>query len=154
MQDAIRVRRGGPTDAVVVMEFNRQLAWETEHLALEPAVLEAGVRAVLADPRLGEYWLAEAGGEVVGQCSVTYEWSDWRNGVFWWMQSVYVASIWRRRGVFQALMEEVRKAAQAAGAIGLRLYVERENGVAQAVYRRQGFKETPYRLFERTFGVD
>jgi ribosomal protein S18 acetylase RimI-like enzyme len=152
MQDAIRVRRGGVADAAKVIEFNRQLAWETEHLALDPATLDAGVRAVLADSRLGEYWLAEGGGEVVGQCSVTYEWSDWRNGVFWWMQSVYVASAWRRRGVFQALMEEVRREAQAAGAIGLRLYVERENGVAQAVYRRQGFMETPYRLFERALG--
>lgn len=152
MQDAIQVRRGVPADAAVVMEFNRRLAWETEHLALEPAILEAGVRAVLADPRLGEYWVAEAGGEVVGQCSVTYEWSDWRNGVFWWMQSVYVASAWRRRGVFQALMEEVRREAEAVGAIGLRLYVERENEAAQAVYRRRGFVETPYRLFERPLG--
>ena len=145
----------------MVTEFNLRLAWETEHKRLDPGVVGAGVAAVLGDARKGIYFVAELapgaegpegggpGSRVVGQCSVTYEWSDWRNGDFWWLQSVYVAAPWRRRGVFQALFEHVRQAAAAAGAVGLRLYVEENNEAAQATYRRHGMTRTAYQVFER-----
>ena len=154
----VTIRPARPTDAAVVIDFNLRLAWETEHRRLDPGVLGAGVAAVLADIRKGVYFVAEAGGgsggepaRVVGQCSVTYEWSDWRNGDFWWLQSVYVDADWRRQGVFRALFDHVRAAAVASRAAGLRLYVEENNVSAQATYRRHGMHPTAYRVFEIEF---
>jgi ribosomal protein S18 acetylase RimI-like enzyme len=107
------------------------------------------VEKALADPARGRYFVAEAGGEAVGALLVTTEWSDWRDGWFWWIQSVYVARERRGRGVYSALHEHVRAAALASGeVIGLRLYVERENARAQRLYRRLGMAETYYRLYE------
>ena len=101
------VRAATPADAPLVIEFNRRLAEESEGKTLDPAVLGPGVRAALADPRKALYFLAEAEGSVAGQMMVTYEWSDWRNGWLWWIQSVYVRPEARRRGVFRALFEHV-----------------------------------------------
>src|SRR5262249_21771908 len=101
----LTIRRSRPADAAVVADFNRRLAEESEGKTLDGAALAEGVRAVLADPARGLYFLAERGGEVVGQLMVTYEWSDWRNGWIWWIQSVYVRADARRQGVFRALYE-------------------------------------------------
>src|SRR4051794_30784856 len=103
------LRRAVPADAPVVVEFNRLLAQESEGKALDPAVLSAGVAAALADPARGLYFLAEQDGQVLGQILITTEWSDWRNGWFWWIQSVYVRPEARRRGVFRALFEHVEQ---------------------------------------------
>lgn len=144
------IRRATPADAGVIVEFNRLLAWESEHKRLDPAVLLAGVRAVLADPHKGFYTVAERDGEVVGQVLVTYEWTDWRNGWYWWVQSVYVRADARRGGVFAALYRHLEAAAEADPAvIGLRLYVERENAAARAAYRKLGLAEEPYFLMGR-----
>src|SRR5262245_58293927 len=119
---SLTIRRGQPGDAAVVTEFNRRLAEETEGKALDAAVLAAGVAAVLADPARGLYFLAESGGEVAGQLMLTFEWSDWRNGWMWWIQSVYVRKDFRRQGVFRALYEYLERAArQDLGVVGLRL---------------------------------
>src|SRR5688572_24082339 len=124
----LHIRRATPADESVVAAYNAALAWETERKRLDPEILGAGVRAVLADPAKGFYTLAELAREVVGQVMVTYEWSDWRNGWFWWVQSVYVREDARRHGVFRALFTDLRKRAEAdPTVIGLRLYVEREN---------------------------
>ncbi|MBX9579938.1 MAG: GNAT family N-acetyltransferase, partial [Gemmataceae bacterium] len=93
---SLHIRRATPADAPVVADFNAALAWESEGKRLGPAVLAAGVAAVLADPAKGFYTLAERAGEVVGQVLVTYEWTDWRNGWYWWVQSVYVRADARR----------------------------------------------------------
>lgn len=144
------LRRGTPADAAVITEFNRRLALESEGKALDVETLAAGVAAVLADPGRGLYFLAEAGGAVVGQLMVTTEWSDWRNGWFWWIQSVYVREDARRQGIFRSLYEHVREQADRDGTvIGLRLYVEQENQPAQWTYQRLGLKETGYLLLER-----
>lgn len=146
----IVVRRAGPGDAAVVAEFNRRLAEETEGKALDPAVLRAGVEAGLADENKALYFVAEEGGAVLGQLMLTREWSDWRNGWMWWIQSVYVRADARRRGTFRALYRHVHGAATAdPGVIGLRLYVERENGRAQQAYERLGMARTGYLVFER-----
>jgi ribosomal protein S18 acetylase RimI-like enzyme len=113
-------------------------------------VLTAGVEAGLADPGKACYFVAEDGGTVVGQLMVTYEWSDWRNGWIWWVQSVYVRPDYRRRGVFRALYRHVHQAAVAErGVVGLRLYVEQDNHRAQEVYRRLGMERTRYFVLER-----
>jgi GNAT superfamily N-acetyltransferase len=144
------IRRATPADAAVIAEFNRLLAWESEQKRLDPDVLAAGVRAVLADPHKGFYTLAERAGEAVGQTLVTFEWSDWRNGWYWWVQSVYVRADARRGGVFGAIYRHLEAAALAdPTVIGLRLYVERDNARAQAVYRRLGLADEPYFLMGR-----
>jgi GNAT superfamily N-acetyltransferase len=132
------------------VEFNRLLALESEHKVLDPAILEAGVAAVLADPGRGRYFVAEGEGGMMGQLMLTTEWSDWRNGWFWWIQSVYVCAEARRQGVFRALYEHVEGLArQDASVVGLRLYVEEENLHAQETYLRLGMERTGYLLLER-----
>jgi GNAT superfamily N-acetyltransferase len=144
------VRRAGAADAPVIVEFNRLLAQESEGLALEPGPLQAGVAAALADPHKGLYFMAELDGTAVGQTMVTFEWSDWRNGWMWWIQSVYVRPEHRRRGVFRALYDHVRRAAADDPAvIGLRLYVVEHNHAAREVYTRLGWQSTGYHVLER-----
>jgi ribosomal protein S18 acetylase RimI-like enzyme len=144
------VRRAVPADAPVVVEFNRCLALETEAKTLDPDVLSRGVAAGLADPHRALYFVAEEAGTVVGQVMVTKEWSDWRNGWIWWIQSVYVRADWRRRGVFRLLYEHVHRSAAAdLEVIGLRLYVEHENHAAQETYLALGMERTGYLVLER-----
>lgn len=148
----LRIRVAGPDDAERIALFNRRMARETENRELNSARLGEGVRALLGATTLGRYFLATAeedGHEVVvGQLMITYEWSDWRNGAVWWIQSVYVAPEWRRRGVYRALHRHVRRRAREEDAVGLRLYVERDNAVARAAYRTLGMEESRYVLYE------
>jgi ribosomal protein S18 acetylase RimI-like enzyme len=143
------IRPATPADAETIASFNEAMALETEGRSLDPSTIRAGVRGLLTRPDLGFYLLAEEGGAAVGQLMITFEWSDWRNGVFWWIQSVFVKPEVRGRGVYRALHERVREmAVEAGGVCGFRLYVEKENAVAQATYRRLGMHETRYVLFE------
>ena len=152
MEDQLKIRAALPTDTPVLVEFNLRVAMETEGKRLDLGVLTSGVNAVLEDSTRGFYLVAEISGKVVGSLMVTTEWSDWRNGDLWWIQSVYVHPESRKQGVFKALHEETReRAVNSAGVCGCRLYVERDNTSAQAVYARRGFKETNYKLFEDLF---
>jgi GNAT superfamily N-acetyltransferase len=146
----LTLRRATAADEAVLVAFNAALAWETEHKRLRPEVLTPGVRAVFADPAKGFYTVAlDERGEVVGQMMVTFEWSDWRNGWFWWVQSVYVREDARRGGVFRALYREIeRQAAADPGVIGLRLYVEEDNARARATYAAMGMTPTTYGMME------
>jgi GNAT superfamily N-acetyltransferase len=145
-----RVRRATSDDVAIVVEFNRLLALESEDKALDPALLTPGVRQALADDHKGRYFLAEVEGQIAGQLGVTYEWSDWRNGWFWWIQSVYVRPEFRRRGVFRALFQHVRDAATSdPEVIGIRLYVETDNHAAHRTYQSMGLEWTTYQVMER-----
>ena len=146
------IRQAAPADAPIVVEYNRRLAKETEGKALDLTVLAAGVAAALADPaRKGPYFLAVDGAHVLGQLQLTYEWSDWRNGWFWWFQSVYIRSEDRRRGVFRSLYRHVADLARRdPDVIGLRLYVERENHAAQRTYRELGMEQLAYLILEQS----
>ncbi len=146
------VRRAVAGDGDRVVEFNRRLAEESEDVVLDPAVLRPGVEAALRDPARSLYFVAEDGDRVVGQTMVTFEWSDWRNGWIWWIQSVYVEPAARERGVFKALHRRVEEEARAAGAVGLRLYVLDRNTRARAVYARLGMEDAGYRVLETMFG--
>ncbi|HEX8851979.1 MAG TPA: GNAT family N-acetyltransferase [Pyrinomonadaceae bacterium] len=154
--EEIAVRRADERDVDALVEFNRAMARETEAKELDADILRAGVRGLLAEPRHGFYLVAErrASGddtraEVVGSLMVTYEWSDWRDGLFWWVQSVYVSPRLRRRGVYRRLYQHVKElAAGDASVRGFRLYVERDNLVAQRTYEQLGMEETHYKLYE------
>jgi ribosomal protein S18 acetylase RimI-like enzyme len=143
------VRRATSADAVCLIDFNARMALETENLTLDRATLEAGVRAILEDSAKGFYFVAEIDGRVVGQLMITFEWSDWRNGNIWWIQSVYVLPEYRRRGVFRAMFEHVEHEARGAGVVGLRLYVEQHNAAAQGTYQRLGMSLSHYQLMEK-----
>jgi GNAT superfamily N-acetyltransferase len=143
----LTIRAATPADEEVVARFNAALALESEHKQLHEPTLRAGVRALLADRHKGFYTLAERGGEVVGQTLITFEWSDWRNGWYWWIQSVYVRADARRAGVFRALFAHLKaKALADTEVIGLRLYVERDNDRARRTYTELGMIEEPYFL--------
>ena len=152
MQNQVKIREAVRADVDTLVEFNLRMAKETEDKQLDTKVLTAGVNAVFENRAHGFYLVAEVDGKIAGSLMVTTEWSDWRNGVFWWIQSVYVASAFRRNGVFRALYGKVReRAGKSEQVCGCRLYVERENDSAQATYSRLGMTETNYKVFEELF---
>jgi GNAT superfamily N-acetyltransferase len=145
------VRPARPSDRPTIVEFNRLLAIETERKVLDPETLDVGVARALAEPDRLRYWVAELGEPVriAGQAAVTREWSDWRNGWLWWLQSVYVAARDRGQGVFTALFRRIREEAFAQpDVIGLRLYVENANAPAQRTYQALGMNPAPYAVYE------
>jgi GNAT superfamily N-acetyltransferase len=142
------IRAATLADIPALLAWNTAMAWETEHKRLDPVVLERGIAGVFEQARRGFYLIAEREGVAVGSLLVTYEWSDWRCGDFWWIQSVYVAPDARRGGVFRALYAEVERLARSARAVGLRLYVETDNRRAQATYADLGMQECHYLMYE------
>ncbi len=152
----IAVRPAHRRDAETLVAFSTALAWETEGRSLDEDRLRRGTLAVLESESKGFYLVAEAhdgaSDSVIGQLLVTYEWSDWRNGTFWWIQSVYVAPAWRGRRVYKLLHGCVVKRARSRPDIcGIRLYVEETNKTAQMVYTRVGLQPSTYRVFEQDF---
>ena len=146
------IRDATPADRATIAAFNARMAEETEGKALDPDVIGPGVGAALEDPTKGRYWVATVDGEIAGQIMVTYEWSDWRNGMLWWVQSVYVPRRFRRQGIFSALYKHVESIARADENVrGLRLYVENSNERAQNIYRALNMTQ-PYLVMESLFG--
>ncbi|MCA9054945.1 MAG: GNAT family N-acetyltransferase [Planctomycetaceae bacterium] len=149
MNQGIQIRAAIACDREVLVDFNCRLADETEQKTLDRDTVTRGVQAALDDPNKARYFVACDGERVVGQVMHTWEWSDWRNGVFWWLQSVYVHPDYRGRGVFRRLFEHVRELAQGdPEVVGLRLYVEQENSPAREVYRKLGLVEPGYHVLE------
>lgn len=148
----ILVRSARREDADLIAKFNSAMAWETEQKRLSADVVSRGVSALFDRQGAGVYFVAEVQARVVACLMVTYEWSDWRNGQFWWIQSVYVHPDYRRQGVFRALYNHVARVARKDPEVcGLRLYVERDNRAAQATYEQLGMDATPYLIFESEF---
>ena len=147
----LQIRPATVADLDFIASGNVEMALETENLRLDAAVLREGVLALLEARAPGAYWIAELDDVVVGQLLITFEWSDWRNAMVWWIQSVYVSPAARQHGVFRALYAHVREAARAAGAGGLRLYVDTTNARAQQVYAALGMNGDHYRVFEAMF---
>jgi ribosomal protein S18 acetylase RimI-like enzyme len=143
------VRPAQEGDLETLVEFNQALARETEDRELSAQTLRSGVRGLLAQPQYGFYLVAQDGQTVAGGLLVTFEWSDWRDGVYWWVQSVYVRPEHRGQGVYRALYEAVKARAAAQSEVrGCRLYVEQENLRAQAVYKKMGMRPTGYQVYE------
>ena len=148
----VSVRPASTADVDRLVEFQIAMAQETEDKGLDVNKLRAGIEYLLEHPDEGFYLVAERDGDSAGSLMVTFEWSDWRNGRFWWIQSVYVDAAHRRQGVYSALHDAIREKAQAdPQGCGIRLYVEVENVGAQATYRQLGMSETHYRLYEEEF---
>lgn len=152
--DSTIIRPANKGDLATLVDGNLHLASETEALTLQPELVTNGVAHLLAHPELGHYWIAERDGHTCGQCMITTEWSDWRCAPMWWFQSVYVWPEYRRQGVFAALHQHVLTAAQKSGVAELRLYVERDNQVAQRTYSKLGMTGGHYRVFEQSVGQD
>jgi GNAT superfamily N-acetyltransferase len=149
MPDEVQVRIAELKDIETIAELNTAMAWETERKQLNPSTIRRGIRAVLDDSDYGFYVVAEENGDVVGCLLITYEWSDWRSGLFWWIQSLYVRPAFRHRGVFKQLHDFVKaQALRRPDVCGIRLYVEQSNHVAQDAYDRIGMKPTTYQMYE------
>lgn len=145
----MQIRLARRSDAAAMVEFNQAMALETEGKRLDTAVLTAGVESVFGDEKKGFYVVAEETSGIIGGLMVTYEWSDWRNGWFWWIQSVYILPEHRGKKIYCKLYEFVKELAQTNGNVcGFRLYVEKENVNAQRVYEKLGMEETHYLMYE------
>ncbi|WP_029247275.1 GNAT family N-acetyltransferase [Schlesneria paludicola] len=146
------IRAAEHADWKAIADFNSRLALETEGKRLAPETIEAGVRALLSEPRHGRYFVACSGDRIVGQMMHTREWSDWRNGEIWWLQSVYVSPDHRRHGIFRTLYRHLEQMAELdPGVVGIRLYVERENAKAIEAYKSLGLVDAHYAVMETIF---
>ena len=146
------IREASPDDATWIVDFQQAMALETEGKTLDESRITAGVDAVLGSPDKGFYIVAEIDGTVVGSLLITYEWSDWRNATFLWIQSVFVDANHRRQGVYTAMHNHVLALAEADDALcGVRLYVERTNTGAQQTYKRLGMDHSHYDMYEIDF---
>ncbi|MDC1097069.1 GNAT family N-acetyltransferase [Gammaproteobacteria bacterium] len=144
------IRSACTDDISDIAQFNIAMAQETEERQLDPETIQSGVSGVIQNHAHGFYLIAERDQVAVGSLLITFEWSDWRNGTLWWIQSVYVKPEHRRTGVFKALYDTVIARAQAAKSVrGIRLYVEQENLDAKSVYQKLSMQKTPYQMFER-----
>jgi ribosomal protein S18 acetylase RimI-like enzyme len=145
----IDYREGTPSDVSVIVDFQVAMALETEELDLDREICTRGVQGVFDDPSRGRYFLAESDGTVIASLMITYEWSDWRNGNVWWIQSVYVRPAFRGQRVYAGLYSHVQRLVQADDGIrGIRLYVDRRNVSAQSVYTKLGMNGEHYQVFE------
>ena len=144
------IRIGEPRDIEIIADFNQAMALETENKILEKNTIQRGVLRLINNPALGFYLVGGIDTHVHGSLMITYEWTDWRDGLFWWIQSVYVEPAYRRKGLFRALYNHVWKIALKNEDVrGIRLYVEKDNTSARKTYELLRMKETPYRLYER-----
>ena len=148
----ISVREATLADIETLVSFNAAMAMETENRSLDSGLLTRGTEAVFESPEKGFYLVAEVCGSVVGALLITFEWSDWRNGSFWWIQSVYVTPEWRRKGIYRAMHQWVYETARSRSEVcGIRLYFHRSNVVAEKTYASLGMVRSPYDLLEIDF---
>lgn len=144
----MNVRKAEEADAAALVDFNQKMALETEGKSLDADVLTQGVKSVFSDPNKGFYVVAEDQDALLGGLMVTFEWSDWRNKWFWWIQSVYIVPEARGKGIYRLLYDFVKAEARNSNVCGFRLYVERENTNAQRVYEKVGMKNSIYFMYE------
>jgi ribosomal protein S18 acetylase RimI-like enzyme len=150
---SISVRSATMTDIPLLAEFQRRLAIESENVTLDIATVTRGMQALFEDPSKGSYFIAEVDGVVAGCHMITYEWSDWRNGIVYWLQSVYVKEEFRKAGVFRKMFDVLKERIENdPAARGLRLYVDRTNTRAQKVYQAMGMNGDHYAVFEMMKG--
>jgi len=148
----MKVSKAQQSDIKEIIQFNINMAMETENKKLNKETVTKGVQEVFNTPSLGYYIIVKDSSGILGCLMITYEWSDWRNGLFWWIQSVYVKKEYRRKGVYKKMYKFIHERAIAdKKCTGIRLYVENNNSIAQKVYNNLGMTETYYKLFEVDF---
>ena len=146
----LHIRPARADDAALLARWAQAMALETENKILPDADVRPGIARGIADPSLARYFVAERDGLPAGTLMLTFEWSDWRNGLWWWIQSVYVPPEFRRQGIYRALHAHVRAMAEAdAGVCGIRLYVEKDNRNARSTYEALGMQDAHYRIYEQ-----
>jgi GNAT superfamily N-acetyltransferase len=143
----MQIRTAKIRDAEAISEQNILLAKESENILLNPKIVLAGVKALLSDKNKGVYLVAEENDTIIGQLMITFEWSDWRNKQIWWVQSVYVQKEWRKKGVFNLLLDYAHQKARRQQVAFLRLYMHKQNSSALKVYEKTGWKQEPYTVF-------
>jgi ribosomal protein S18 acetylase RimI-like enzyme len=145
----ISIRKAVVEDIALLADFQLSLALETENIALDKAIVMKGLKALFDDPSKGVYYVAEYNQKAAGCHLITFEWSEWRNGVVWWMQSVYVLAEYRKHKVFSAMYNNLIGMIQSdPSVIGLRLYVDKSNERAQQVYTAKGMNGEHYTVYE------
>ncbi|MZG54125.1 MAG: GNAT family N-acetyltransferase [Nitrospinae bacterium] len=143
------IREASASDITVLAQNNQALALETENLQLNSETILAGVSNALEKEDC-HYFVAELNGEVAGQTMITYEWSDWRNGVMWWIQSVYVRPEHRKKGLFRALFNHIESLARNDPEVkALRLYVMENNPSGKNTYKNLGMEDSGYIVYEK-----
>ena len=148
------IRLAEQHDAELLATWAQTMAMETEHKHLDADTVLKGVQAGISDPKRARYFIAMSGDKPAGTLMLTTEWSDWRNGDWWWIQSVYVHPDFRRQGVFQSLYQHIKTLAeQASDVCGLRLYVEHDNETAQRTYEKLGMEDAGYRMMEAVLSI-
>ncbi len=151
--EGMNIRSATLADLETIVGFNARLASESEGIELDTERLRAGVKNLLQDENRGFYLLAESTDGILGQLGMTFEWSDWRNGVFWWLQSVYVRPESRRLGILSALYSHVQELASSQAVCGIRLYVEKNNISAKKAYQNLGIHPTVWEMYETDFVI-
>jgi len=150
--DPLKIRKAHQDDILIIHSFNQKMALETENLRLSDDVSLSGVKRLFDFSNFGFYVVAELQGEVVACLLISYEWSDWRDGLVWWIASVYVVPDHRRKGIYKKMYNYVRESAEKRDDVrGIRLYVHDENISAQKTYEKLGMEKTEYRVFEEMF---
>ena len=145
----MNIRLAKKEDSSALVDFNQAMALETEGKTLDSNILTSGVESVFHDDKKGFYVVAEDEGKIVGGLMVTFEWSDWRDGWFWWIQSVYILPDYRGKRIYSLLYQFVKSEAEKQGDVcGFRLYVEKENENAQKVYEKLGMESSHYLMYE------
>jgi GNAT superfamily N-acetyltransferase len=143
------IRKASAKDWSIIADFQQQMAWETENITLKPDIIKEGIQTIFNDPTKGSYYVAEVDNCIVGSLMITFEWSDWRNKLIYWIQSVYVLPEFRRRGIYRSLYEHIKSIASNANDVGgIRLYVDRSNLPAQKTYAKLGMNGEHYQVFE------
>jgi GNAT superfamily N-acetyltransferase len=145
----ITIQKAEPQHIDVLIDFQQRLAHESEGVVLDASTLRKGMQALFADPGKGFYNIVSDDGEIVACHMITYEWSDWRNGMVWWLQSVYVKESHRKKGIFKMMYDNVISLiGKNPNLIGLRLYVDKSNERAMKVYGAMGMDGSHYTVYE------
>ena len=142
------ITRGEAGDIDSIVQFQADMAMESEGCVLDKETVTQGVTSAMTDESKGVYWVAKMDGKVIGSLMLTQEWSDWNNQWYWWIQSVYVTPEYRNRGVYKAMYTKVKEEAREKNVSQIRLYVDKTNLSAQKVYESLGMKESHYLMFE------
>lgn len=145
----ILIRKAKETDLPNIIEFQLAMALETENLKLDKPIVENGVSAAFSDYAKGQYFVTEVDGKIAASLMITFEWSDWRNGMVYWIQSVFVKEEFRRLGIYKKMYAHIQDLVKKDDSVrGIRLYVDKTNIGAQKTYENTGMNGEHYQLFE------